>query len=48
MPVSDAAGDMAEVSDAGVAALFSQPANRRTAVNARIVFIVTPCKVGRR
>jgi len=39
---------MAEVSDAGVAALFSQPANRRTAVNARIVFIVTPCKVGRR
>jgi hypothetical protein len=35
---------MAEVSDAGVAALFSQPASRRTAVNARIVFIVTPGK----
>lgn len=48
MPVSAAAGLMAEVSDAGVAALFSQPASRRTAVNARIVFIVTPFEVVRR
>jgi hypothetical protein len=36
------------VSAAGVAAFFSQPASRRTAVSARIVFIVTPSKVGRR
>jgi len=48
MPVSDVAGDIADVSDAGVDALFSQPATRRTAASARIVFIVTPFQVGRR
>jgi hypothetical protein len=48
MPVSEVAGDMADVSAAGVSALFSQPASRRTALNARIVFIVTPSEVGRR
>jgi hypothetical protein len=46
MPVSDVAGAIADVSAAGVAALFSQPASRRTAEIARIVFIVTPSGVG--
>jgi hypothetical protein len=46
IPVSDIAGAIADVSAAGVAALFSQPASRRTAVKARIVFIVTPSGVG--
>jgi hypothetical protein len=40
MPVSEVAGLIADVSDAGAASLFSQPPNRRTAVNTRIVFIV--------
>jgi hypothetical protein len=41
IPVSEVAGPMADVSDAGAASLFSQPASRRTAVNTRIVFIVS-------
>jgi hypothetical protein len=48
MPVSDMAGAMAEVSAAGVLALFEQPASTRTAVISRIFFIVTPSGVGRR
>ena len=40
MPVSEVAGLMADVSEAGAASLFSQPASRRTAVNTRVVFIV--------
>jgi hypothetical protein len=42
IPVSDAAGAIAEVSAAEPPSLFSQPAIRRTAVKARIVFIVIP------
>jgi hypothetical protein len=40
MPVSEVAGLIADVSEAGAASLFSQPASRRTAVNTRVVFIV--------
>jgi hypothetical protein len=46
MPVSDVAGAIADVSAAGLASLLSQAASRRTAVIARIVFIVTPSGVG--
>lgn len=42
IPVSDIAGAMADVSAAGVAARFWQPAMRSAALKARIVFIVTP------
>jgi len=45
MPVSDIAGAMAEVSAAGVAARFWQPAMRSTTLKARIVFIVAPSVV---
>ena len=48
MPVSDIAGAIADVSAAGVAARFWQPASTRTAVINRIVFIVTPSGVRRR
>jgi hypothetical protein len=44
IPVSDIAGAMADVSAAGVAARFWQPAMRSAALKARIVFIVTPSK----
>jgi hypothetical protein len=40
MPVSEVAGAIPDVSEAGAASLFSQPASRRTAVNSRVVFIV--------
>jgi hypothetical protein len=40
IPVSEVAGLIAAVSEAGAASRFSQPARRRTAVNTRIVFIV--------
>ena len=42
IPVSDIAGAIPEVSAAGVAARFWQPATRSTALKARIVLIVTP------
>jgi hypothetical protein len=45
MPVSDIAGAMADVSAAGVAARFWQPATRSTTLKARIVFIVAPSVV---
>jgi hypothetical protein len=40
IPVSAVAGLIADVSEAGAASLFSQPASRRTAVNTRVIFIV--------
>jgi hypothetical protein len=40
MPVSDVAGLIADVSEAGAASLLPQPASRRTTVNTRVVFIV--------